>query len=150
MDHQHNHHANHNQHAKISRDDAVNHILMSIAMEELALSHVIHAESEKIHYTIGTLKGKHPPKPATIDEVLKVNASVKSSLETLVKKQEILTKKMTEALNSSILPGPPGPPGPPGENGVQTVEITEEYYNELTDEEKHSIETLWVIYPEEI
>lgn len=39
----------------INREDAVNYILTSIAMEELALSHILNAEGEKIQYVIGTL-----------------------------------------------------------------------------------------------
>lgn len=39
----------------ISKEDAVNYILTSIAMEELALSHILNAEGEKIQYIIGTL-----------------------------------------------------------------------------------------------
>lgn len=39
----------------ISREDAVNYILTSIAMEEMALSHILNAEGEKIQYVIGTL-----------------------------------------------------------------------------------------------
>ena len=39
----------------IQREDAVNQILSSIAMEELGLSHILNAEGEKLQYILGTL-----------------------------------------------------------------------------------------------
>ena len=101
----------------LTRDGAINKILYSIAMEELALSHVINAEGEKIQYILGTLKDNPPPEPATVEEVLQVNTSVEKTLETAVKKQTILTQKMTEALKASNVPGPPGPPALRGLQG---------------------------------
>ena len=41
----------------IDREDAVNQILSSIAMEELGLSHILNAEGEKLQYILGTLPG---------------------------------------------------------------------------------------------
>ena len=41
----------------IEREDAVNQILSSIAMEELGLSHILNAEGEKLQYILGTLPG---------------------------------------------------------------------------------------------
>ena len=37
----------------IEREDAVNQILSSIAMEELGLSHILNAEGEKLQYILG-------------------------------------------------------------------------------------------------
>ena len=48
----------------IEREDAVNQILSSIAMEELGLSHILNAEGEKLQYILGTLPGlSGPPAP---------------------------------------------------------------------------------------
>ncbi|MCG7409196.1 hypothetical protein MH117_17400 [Paenibacillus sp. ACRRX] len=52
----------------ITRDDALNLILSSIAIEELGLGHIINAEAEKIQYAIGTLPGLTVP--TTISDLL--------------------------------------------------------------------------------
>ena len=47
----------------IQREDAVNQILSSIAMEELGLSHILNAEGEKLQYILGTLFNWHSAGP---------------------------------------------------------------------------------------
>ena len=139
--------------ASLSRDDAINQILTSIAMEELALSHVINAEGEKIQYVLGTLEGSTPPQPASIGEVLQVNQSVEKTLEVAAKKQMILTQKMTEALNASTMQGPTGPTGPQGLKGdpglITVTPVTVDEYLALPDDQKRSTSILWVIYPDD-
>ena len=49
------------QNANFTREDVVNQILSSIAMEELGLSHIINAEGEKLQYILGTLPGLTGP-----------------------------------------------------------------------------------------
>ncbi len=97
----------------INRDDAINQILSSIAMEELGLSHIINAEGEKIQYVLGTLPGLTGP-PATIDDLLKTNESVQGLLQSASYNQLFLKAKMQQALSSSEMQGPTGPTGPSG------------------------------------
>ena len=103
----------------ISREDAINQILASIAMEELGLSHVINAEGEKLQYILGTIPGLSGP-PATVTDVLEVNESVRDVLNSTVQTQMFLNAKLQNALSSSVLPGPTGPTGPTGPAGGPT------------------------------
>ena len=101
----------------IQREDAVNQILSSIAMEELGLSHILNAEGEKLQYILGTIPGLSGP-PATVSEVLAANESVRGLLETAVQNQLFLKAKMQGALTASPMQGPAGPTGPTGPAGA--------------------------------
>ena len=46
--------------ANMTREEALTMIIASIAMEELALSHILNAEGEKLQYILGTLPGASP------------------------------------------------------------------------------------------
>ena len=103
----------------IERENAVNQILSSIAMEELGLSHILDAEGEKLQYVLGTLPGLSGPS-ATVGDVLATTESVRSMLETAVQNQLFLKAKMQGALPAlpevllaqPVLPAPPVPPVP--------------------------------------
>ena len=101
----------------LTRENVINQILSSIAMEELALSHILNAEGEKIQFALGTLDGSAPTQPSTVEQVLDINQSVRRLLETTSRIQLILRGKMADALRSWEAQGPPGPPGVPGEDG---------------------------------
>ncbi|MFT8351422.1 BclA C-terminal domain-containing protein [Clostridium saccharoperbutylacetonicum] len=100
----------------ITREDAINMILSSIALEELGLSHIINAEGEKIQFVLGTIPGITGP-AATIDDVLQINDSVRKTMNSIIQNQSLLNSKMQNALDSSPMQGAIGPTGPTGATG---------------------------------
>ena len=95
-----------------SQEQALTMILSSIALEELSLSHIVNAESEKIQYV---LENKCCHSSADAKDILAVNKSVKEVLDTVLQNQMILKNKMDKVLD--YLPQPPDPPAsckPPG------------------------------------
>ncbi|MBD8006804.1 exosporium glycoprotein BclB-related protein [Bacillus norwichensis] len=104
----------------VTRYDATNLLLASIAMEELGLAHILNAEGEKIQFALGTLNDND--EPATLEDILKVNDSVKDLLELSMKKEFFLESKLAKvtdiiANDDDGGAGPQGPPGPPGAQG---------------------------------
>lgn len=116
----------------VTRYDATNLLLASIAMEELGLAHILNAEGEKIQFALGTLDDSSDP--ASLEDILKVNDSVKEMLELSMKKEFFLESKLGKV--ADIIesgsdnggdgpqgpPGPPGPEGPPGPPGAQGLQ----------------------------
>lgn len=88
------------QNPDINRDDVVNQILSSIAMEELGLAHILNAEGEKIQYVLGTLPGVTGPN-ATIQDLLCMNKSIQNTLQAIAGNQLFLLQKMQNALDST-------------------------------------------------
>ncbi len=77
----------------ITKEDAINLLLMSIALEELGLSHIINAEGEKLQYVLGTLPGVTGPNP-TIEDLLKINDSIRTTLKEIAKTEASLIEKL--------------------------------------------------------
>lgn len=102
----------------VTRDDAVNLILASIAMQELGLSHILNAEAEKIQYALGTLSGGGVTPAPTFEEIISLNCNVKEMLEEVAKTEFILQNKM-DSLKKFVSPGrgATGPMGPTGSIG---------------------------------
>ncbi|MGG3669597.1 collagen-like protein, partial [Bacillus subtilis] len=103
----------------LSRDDAINLLLSSIAMEELGMAHIINAEGEKIQYALGTLPGVTGP-PSTIADIFNMNESVRSTLDSLMKQELLLGSKLDSIANIPTLAGPTGPTGATGPAGGPT------------------------------
>ena len=93
--------------ADLTREEALTMIIASIAMEELALSHIINAEGEKLQYILGTLPGAKPC--AAPQDVLAVNKSVASLLDVVAQNQMLLKNKLEKVLEVCPPLTPPAP-----------------------------------------
>ena len=94
----------------MTREEALTMILASIAMEELALSHILNAEGEKLQYILGTLPNTNPC--ACPQDVLAVNKSVTALVEAVTQNQMLLKNKLDAVLEFCPLPPPPYKPEP--------------------------------------
>jgi len=88
-------------------EQALGAILTSIAMEEVAISHVLKAESEKIHYVVECAK-KSDCGCADLQSIIAVNKSVADLVEKLIAFQALLKEKL--AIVSKHIPPKPDPP----------------------------------------
>ena len=100
----------------LTRDGSVNEIISSIAAEELSLSHILNAEGEKLQFVLGTLPGLSGG--ADVEDVLKVNESVRKTLDEITQQQLLLGAKLNGALDAPVFTGPTGPAGPTGADGL--------------------------------
>lgn len=71
-------------------------LLESIALEEIALSHIMNAEAEKIQAFVGECLDF--PTDPTNKEIIKFNKGVNRLLETVVMKEWLLLKKLENVL----------------------------------------------------
>ena len=88
-------------------------LLDSIALEELALAHLVNAEAENIQFTLGQLTTgvTLTPSAVSISDLLRVNSSVNRTLRRAIEKEMILEFKFENVLN--LLPFVPVTPTPP-------------------------------------
>lgn len=85
----------------LTKEQAFHMLLGSIAMEELALSHIMNAEGEKLQYILGTLPGgQNSCACPTPQEVLEVNRSITELLEQVTQSQLLLKNKLTQVLKA--------------------------------------------------
>ncbi|MED1920473.1 BclA C-terminal domain-containing protein [Bacillus velezensis] len=101
----------------LSRDDTINLLLSSIAMEELGMAHILNAEGEKIQYALGTIPGLTGP-PSSLADILNLNESVRDTLDSLMKQELLLGSKLDSISNIPTLAGPTGPTGAIGPAGA--------------------------------
>ncbi|POO71726.1 hypothetical protein C1T26_02810 [Bacillus amyloliquefaciens] len=103
----------------LSRDDTINLLLSSIAMEELGMAHILNAEGKKIQYALGTIPGLTGP-PSSLADILNLNESVRDTLDSLMKQELLLGSKLDSISNIPTLAGPTGPTGATGA-GLQGI-----------------------------
>ncbi|MCL1914586.1 MAG: hypothetical protein FWG10_12115 [Eubacteriaceae bacterium] len=84
-------------------EDSLIQIFSSIAMEEVALSHILNAEGEKLQYVlgIGVPQGNTPIAP-DIETLLTVNESVKDMVSTISLNQMFLLGKLSATMSAYI------------------------------------------------
>ncbi|WP_280771727.1 hypothetical protein [Salipaludibacillus daqingensis] len=76
----------------LEREDVINLILVSIALEEMALAHIINTEAEKLSWVIKN-------EDTTIEDLLDTNRSVERMLRNVIKKEMLLQFKLEDTLD---------------------------------------------------
>lgn len=82
-------------------------LLSSIALEELALAHIMNAEAEKIQLVLGTLKqskSRFVPETISLSNLLLINQSVRKTLQDVIKKEMLLQFKFENVLELTQIP----------------------------------------------
>lgn len=76
-------------------------LLASIALEELALAHIMNAEAEKIQFVLGTLTTDITlsPSQVSLSNLLELNNSVQRTLRDVIKKEMLLEFKFENILD---------------------------------------------------
>ena len=78
----------------------INVLLGSIAVEELALAHLMNVEAEKVQFVLGTLTtAVVAPTIVAITDILAINASVRSTMRDIIKKEMLLEFKFENILD---------------------------------------------------
>ena len=88
----------------VGREDAINLLLASVAVEELGLSHILNAEGEKIQFVLGTLEGTDRPLSGgvTMEDLIALDQTVAATLEAVTGTQTVLLQKMQAALAADV------------------------------------------------
>lgn len=82
----------------LTREDSIMLLLSSIAMEEMALSHIINAEAEKLQYVLGTLNDQ-PSGNYTLEDIMKVNKSAYRMMNSVTLKEILLQVKLSNVMD---------------------------------------------------
>lgn len=86
-----------------SRKETVLLLLTSVARGEMALSHIINAEAEKLHHAAAALRRRRRPSP-TVDELLCAQESALSVVKEVLATELLLQTKLDRA--KELLRGP--------------------------------------------
>ncbi len=80
----------------LNREDIINLLLISIALEELGLAHIINAEAQKIQSVMEHLKGQN--RTNAVDDLLKINYSAEQILRKVIYDEVLLLSKFENIL----------------------------------------------------
>lgn len=84
----------------ICRDDVIDLLLASIALEEIGIAHIINAEGEKIQCITDECgeDGKSGHHCVKLEDLLEINKSVQTTLKDVIKKEILLEFKFENIL----------------------------------------------------
>lgn len=84
----------------IDREQVINLLLASIALEEISLAHIVNAEAEKIQAILGTLEdGPEGVVATTIGDLYDANRFAEKMLRTVIKKEMLLQFKLEDTID---------------------------------------------------
>lgn len=85
----------------VTTPQAIQLLLSSIALEELALAHILNVEAEKIQFVLGTLTTgtKLSPSVVSVSSLLDIDNSVQRTLQDVIKKEMLLQFKFENILD---------------------------------------------------
>lgn len=85
----------------ITTEQTIPLLLAGIALEELALAHIINVQAEELQSVLGTLPGGTPLSPPfiTLADLLTMNSSVQRTLRHVIKKEMLLEFKFENVLD---------------------------------------------------
>lgn len=86
----------------LSLNQSIPLLLDTIALEEIALAHLLNAEAEKIQFTIGTLTPTFvslSPSVVTISNLLAINTGIRRTIGDVIKKEMLLEFKFENVLD---------------------------------------------------
>lgn len=84
----------------VGREESINQLIASIALEEIALSHILNAEGEKIQFAVGTLiiPERGLSGGVTIANLVELDNSVADVLQAVAETEAALSQKLQVAL----------------------------------------------------
>lgn len=76
----------------IDREDVINLLLVSVALEEIGLAHIINVEGEKVQFALKA-------HCTSLDDLLEVNEKVDRILKDVIKKEMLLQFKLDHIMD---------------------------------------------------
>ncbi len=76
----------------LDRDDIINLLLISIALEEMSLAHIINAEAKKLQKVVSDQN-------TTFEDLLNINKTIERNFRNIIKKEMLLQYKFEDVLD---------------------------------------------------
>ena len=80
----------------LGRNDMINMLIGSIALEEIGISNILEAEGDKIQAFHGTIEGQEVNSDVRIDDLERLDNIVNNTLDAITKKELLLLMKLQE------------------------------------------------------